>query len=149
MWLIISCLLSYNQHLLFCRVLSTSALTQLVLIASLCPAIRGNSVSFFRFLFLSHVQVLSCEISLLCRLKYPYICFSSNFCFLVITVMLCDDTPSAPWHINFFAPFHFLAGDQLVVPIGGYRTFLYGYKKYNREWEKRNKRTKRTIQAWG
>ena len=29
-------------------------------------------------------------------------------------------------------PFHFLAGDQLVVPIGGHRTLLYGYKKYNR-----------------
>ena len=37
-----------------------------------------------------------------------------------------------PRYINFFEPFHFLAGDQLVVPIGGHRTFLYGYKKYNR-----------------
>ena len=31
---------------------------------------------------------------------------------------VCDDTPSAPRYINFFKPFHFLAGDHLVVPIG-------------------------------
>ena len=40
------------------------------------------------FPFLSHVQVFSCEISLVCRLKYPYSCFSSHFCFLVIFVLL-------------------------------------------------------------
>ena len=31
---------------------------------------------------------------------------------------LCDNTPSAPRYINFFETFHFLVGDQLVVPIG-------------------------------
>ena len=40
--------------------------------------------------------------------------------------------PQPPEYVNFFELFHFLAGDQLVVPIGGHRTFLYGYKKYNR-----------------
>ena len=42
------------------------------------------------FPVLSHVQVLvfSCEISLVCRLKCPYSCFSSHFCFLVIFALL-------------------------------------------------------------
>ena len=31
---------------------------------------------------------------------------------------LYDNTPSAPEYVNFFKPFHFSAGDQLVVPIG-------------------------------
>ena len=26
--------------------------------------------------------------------------------------------PRSPEYVNFFEPFHFLAGDQLVVPIG-------------------------------
>ena len=51
--------------------------------------IRTDSVSLslLRFPFLSHVQVLTCEISLLCRLKYPYSCFSSHFYFLVILLL--------------------------------------------------------------
>ena len=45
----------------------------------------------------------------------------------------CDDTPSAPTLHQLFRTISiFLAGDLLVVPIGGHRTFLYGYKKYNR-----------------
>ena len=40
-----------------------------------------------RFHFLSHVQVFSWEISLVCRLKYPYSCFSSYFCLLFIAVL--------------------------------------------------------------
>ena len=46
-------------------------------------AIRRNSVSLLRFPFLSHVQVFSSEISLDCRLKYLYTCFSSHFLFSV------------------------------------------------------------------
>ena len=38
--------------------------------------------------FRSHVQVFSCKILSACRLKYPYICFSSNFWFLVFIVFL-------------------------------------------------------------
>ena len=37
---------------------------------------------------LSHVQLISCEISLVCRLKYSYSCFSANFCFLAISVLM-------------------------------------------------------------
>ena len=38
-------------------------------------AIERYSVSLFKFPFLSHVQDFSCEIMLVCRLKYPYSCF--------------------------------------------------------------------------
>ena len=51
-------------------------------------AIRRDSVSLLRFLFLSFVHVFSCKTSLVSRLKRPYSCFSSYFCFLVISVLL-------------------------------------------------------------
>ena len=53
-----------------------------------CAAIKRDSVSLNRFLFLSHVQVFSREISLMCRLKCPYSCFSFHFSFLVIFDLL-------------------------------------------------------------
>ena len=53
-----------------------------------CAVIRREPISHLSFPSLSHVQVLSWEISLVCRLKYPYICFSSHFGFLVIVVLL-------------------------------------------------------------
>ena len=49
-------------------------------------AIREYSVSLLRFPFPSHVLVFFWEISQLCRLKYPYCCFSFHFCFLVIAM---------------------------------------------------------------
>ena len=88
MWLIISSLSPHNLHLLFCYVLSIVALTLLVLMALFWVAIRKESVSLSRLPFPRHVQVFSCEILSACRLKYPYSCFSSNFCFLVIVVLL-------------------------------------------------------------
>ena len=59
--------------------------------ALFCAAIRRESVSLFRFPFLGYVQVFSYTISLVCLLKYPYSCFSSHFCFLVIIVLLIFD----------------------------------------------------------
>ena len=53
-----------------------------------CAAIRRDSVSHLSFLFLCYVQVFLCEISLVCRLKYPYSSFSSHFCFLVTFLQL-------------------------------------------------------------
>ena len=81
MWLTLSALSPYDLDFLFCCVLSNFALTSLVLIALLCVAIRKDSVSLLRFPFLSHVQVFSCEILSVCRLKYPYSCFSFSFLF--------------------------------------------------------------------
>ena len=40
------------------------------------------------FPFLSHVQLFPNAISAVCRLKYPYCCFPSKFCFLVFLVVL-------------------------------------------------------------
>ena len=56
--------------------------------ALFCAAIRRDSVSLLRFPFLSHVQVFLCEISLICRLKCPYSCFSSHFYCLIILILL-------------------------------------------------------------
>ena len=59
----------------------------------------------------------------------------------------CDDTHSAPEYVNFFKPFHFLAGDQLVVPIGATHISSWLQETQSREWEERTK-NKRTIWAW-
>ena len=64
-----------------------------------CVAIRRNSPSFLRFSFHGHVQVFSWEISSVCRLKYPYSCFSSHFYFLVFIVLLIR---AVSGHCNFF-----------------------------------------------
>ena len=56
--------------------------------ALFCAAIRRDSVSLLRFPFLSHVQVFSGEISLVCRLKWTYNNLSSHFRFLVIFALL-------------------------------------------------------------
>ena len=54
----------------------------------LCAAIRRDSVSLLRFPFLSHVQIISCAILVICHLKYTHSCFSFHFCFLVFVVLL-------------------------------------------------------------
>ena len=64
-WLMVSSLSSHSLHLLFCWVLSILALIWLVLMAPSCAAIRRDSLSLLKFSFLSHVQVLSCEMILL------------------------------------------------------------------------------------
>ena len=78
----------HSQHLLFCGVLSIFALIWLVLTALSRAAIRRDSVSLLRFPFLSHVQVLSCEMLVISRLNRPKSCFPSHFCFLVIVILL-------------------------------------------------------------
>ena len=59
MWLMVSSLSPHNLHLLFCCILSILALIWLVLIALFCAAIRRDSVSLLKFLFLSHTQLFS------------------------------------------------------------------------------------------
>ena len=71
MWLIVSSLSPDSQHFLFCWVLSILALIWLVLMALICAAIWRDSVSLLKFPFLSHVQVLSCEMLFISRLKRP------------------------------------------------------------------------------
>ena len=88
MLLIVSCQSPHKKHLLFRCVLSILALIWLVLMALFCTAICWDSVSLLRFNFPSHVHVFPCEISRVSRLKRPWSCFSSHFCFLSISVLL-------------------------------------------------------------
>ena len=67
MWLMITFLSPHSLHLLFCCILSILTLIWLVLMALLCAAIRRDSVSLLKFPFLSHVQVLSCEMLFISR----------------------------------------------------------------------------------
>ena len=87
MWLMVVSLSPQNQHLLFCCVLSIIALISFVLMALFCDAIWRNHVSLLKFPFFSQVQVWSCEMLFISRLKRPYGCLSSKFCFLVIILL--------------------------------------------------------------
>ena len=60
----------------------------IVVMALFGDSIRRDSASLSGFTFHNHVQFFSCEVSLTCHLKYPYSCFSSHFCFLVIFILL-------------------------------------------------------------
>ena len=40
------------------------------------------------FPFFSHIHVFSRGISFVCRLNYPYSCFSLSFCFLVVVLLI-------------------------------------------------------------
>ena len=87
-WLMVSSLSPHSLHLLFCCVLSILALIWLVVTALFCTVIRRDSVSLLKFPFPSHVQVLSCEMVFISRLKRPWSCFPSHFCFLVFVILL-------------------------------------------------------------
>ena len=52
-------------------------------------AFRWDSFSVLRFPVQSHVLVFSYEISPICRLKYPSLCFSSHFYFLMSVFVFC------------------------------------------------------------
>ena len=71
MRLIVSSLSLHSLHLLFCWVSCILALIWLVLMALSFAAIRRDSVSLLRLPFLSQVQVLSCEMVFISRLKRP------------------------------------------------------------------------------
>ena len=88
MWLIVSSVSPHSLHLLFCCVRSILGLIWLVLTALFCAAIRRDSVSLLKFPFLSQVKVLSYEMLFICRLKRPWNCFPTHFCYLVIVILL-------------------------------------------------------------
>ena len=56
--------------------------------ALFCATIRRDSVSLLRFPFLNHAHIFSCVMLFISRLKRPWSCFSSHFCFLIIVVLL-------------------------------------------------------------
>ena len=78
-WLVVSSLSPHSLHLLFCWVLSILALIWFVLMALSCAAIRKDSVSLLKFPFLSHVQVLSCEIFFISHLNGHRVVFLPIF----------------------------------------------------------------------
>ena len=67
--LMVSSLSPHYLHVLFYCVLSIFALMKLVLTVLFCATIRRDSVSLLKFPFLTHVQVFSCEMSFIRRLK--------------------------------------------------------------------------------
>ena len=71
MWLIVSSLSLHSPHFLFCWALSILALIWLVLMALSWTDIRRDSVSLLRLPFLCQVQVFSCEMAFISRLKRP------------------------------------------------------------------------------
>ena len=116
-WLMVSSLSPQSLHLLFCCVLSIFALICLVLMALFCAAIRRDCVSLLKFPFLSHVQVLSCEILFISRLKRPWSCFSSvfllpSFCHSVIyrVVSIVSNGPNQSSFLFFYVFFESLYG---------------------------------------
>ena len=50
--------------------------------------IKIDSASLLRFTLLNHVQVFLCDISLVCRLKYPYSYFYFHYCLLVAVLLI-------------------------------------------------------------
>ena len=81
MWLMVSSLSPHNLHLVFCCVVYFCF--DIVLMVLFRAAIGIDSVSLLRFPFLGHIQIFSCEISLVYPLKCSFI-----FCFLVIFMLM-------------------------------------------------------------
>ena len=67
----IDIIVTFMFHGLFMVFLSILALIWLVLMALFCAAIRRHSVSLLKFPFLDYVQVSSCEMLSISRLKRP------------------------------------------------------------------------------
>ena len=125
MWLMVSSLSPHNLHLLFCWVLSILALIWLVLTALSCAAVRRDSVSLLKYPFLSHVQILSCEMLFISHLNRPNSCFPSDFCFLVIVILL-----SIVLSVSFLVavmspPSYFLYSLRVVVSMRQCRQVLF------------------------
>ena len=80
----------YHHITYICCFVASAILAMIwfVPMALFCAAIRRDSISILRFLFLGHDHVSSCGISLVYRLKCQYSCFPSHFCFLGFWVFL-------------------------------------------------------------
>ena len=85
--MIILSLSQNNLYLLFCCVLSIFLFRENL----------RDSVSLLSFPFLNHLQVFPCEISLICRLKFPYNFF---FPFFLFTCCCCSVDPCVVWVVS-------------------------------------------------
>ena len=87
-WLLVSSLSPHNLHLLFCCVVHSCF--DIVFIALFWAAIKRDPVSFLRLPLLRLVLVFSCDILLVCCLKYPYSWgFFSHFVFCLFLFWWC------------------------------------------------------------
>ena len=129
-WLMVSTL-SLCLHLLFCCHLSILTLIWLVLIVLFCAAIKWDSVSLLKFLFLSHVQGLSCEMLFSSCSKVPCSCFPSHFflsfCHSVIyrVVSIVSDGRSQSSFVFFYVIFESLYGCVNAVFDAGKSTSTF------------------------
>ena len=80
-----------NQHKIYIRYFVAFCLFLLwhSPYAVVCAAIRGDLVPFLVFRFLSHVQLFSCEISVVGRSKCSYSCFFTIFVFWLFFSCCC------------------------------------------------------------
>ena len=74
----------HNLHLQFCIINFRFFIISPYGIVLCCDKIFSFSFTAF---FLGHAHIFSCEISLVCCLKYPYSYFSPHFCFLINIVL--------------------------------------------------------------
>ena len=96
-------------------------------------SLRRDSVSLLRFSFLCHVPAFHCAISLICRLIYPYTCFSSHFSYLVFVVlfvlilsgMLLAMVISSSLFFFMLSPCPHISATMLAIPL--LPSFLYIY----------------------
>ena len=88
--------------------------------ALFCAAIRRDPVSRLSFSFLSLVQVFSCEISSVYRLKYLYNHFYSHFCFQVIVVLLILMLSEFFLVVMISLSLLFLCSIQVIVAVNRY-----------------------------
>ena len=70
-----------------------------------------------------------------------YFFFIIGSFFFLVNGAIVTISPQPPCYINFFETFHFLAGDQQVVPTGASHISLRLQEIQSRVWEKKNKRT--------
>ena len=110
-WLMVSSLSLHNLHLLFCCFVFILSLIWLVLMALFCSVVRIVSVSL-RFLFLSHVQVFSCEM-LLMSLKTSV----KLFCFPFLFSGYCRSVGSCVVSIGFGSCHQYFSALQILVSM--------------------------------
>ena len=117
MWLIVSSLSLHNRHLLFCCVLSIFAVIWLVLTALFCAAIRRDSVSLLKFLFLSQVQVFSCEMFIIIII-YSFRVFHIRVSWWFFTgVWVTASLLKSPGLVSGFWPFSAMLSFGMSLPV--------------------------------
>ena len=108
--------------------------------ALFCAAVRRDSDSLLKLPFLCHIQVFSCEMSLVCRLKCPYSCFlpifvfnffcSVDACVVSITSGRCNQSSSAFFKVVFESADFFHSYFEILTGIL-YNILKVGHIEYS------------------